>query len=69
MGYAGGIPADITQTAGRLIHMDEGYSGVLECGNSQIDELQIHWPAPSKHVDKLNSIAASRYLHLMKGRV
>ena len=33
-----------------------------------IDELEIHWPAPSTHVEKLSKIAPNRYLHIIEGK-
>jgi hypothetical protein len=35
---------------------------------TQIDTLEIHWPGPSKHIDKLSNIAANRYLHIVEGK-
>jgi enediyne biosynthesis protein E4 len=34
----------------------------------QIDELEIHWPAPSKRIEKLTNVAANRYLHIVEGK-
>jgi hypothetical protein len=35
---------------------------------SQIDELEIRWPAPSKQVEKLTDIAPNRYLRVVEGK-
>ena len=42
---------------------------VLGIGTAtKIDELEIHWPAPSKHVEKLTKLAANRYIHIVEGK-
>jgi len=42
---------------------------VLGIGTAtEIDELEIHWPAPSKHVEKLTKLAANRYIHVVEGK-
>jgi len=35
---------------------------------AQIDELEVHWPAPSKRIEKLTSVAANRYIHIIEGK-
>jgi hypothetical protein len=35
---------------------------------TQVDELEIHWPAPSKRVEKLSNLAANRYIHILEGK-
>ena len=35
---------------------------------AHIDELEIHWPAPSKHVEKLSSLVPNRYIHIIEGK-
>jgi enediyne biosynthesis protein E4 len=35
---------------------------------SQIDELEIHWPGPSKQIDKLTNVAPNRYIHIVEGK-
>jgi enediyne biosynthesis protein E4 len=35
---------------------------------TQIDELEIHWPLPSKRIDKLTNLAPNHYLHVVEGR-
>ena len=35
---------------------------------TEVDELEIHWPAPSKHVEKLTKLAANRYIHIVEGK-
>jgi enediyne biosynthesis protein E4 len=34
----------------------------------QIDELEIHWPAPSKRIEKLTGLGVNRYLHIVEGK-
>lgn len=42
---------------------------VLGIGTAtHIDELQIHWPGPSTHVDMLTNLAPNRYIHLIEGK-
>lgn len=42
---------------------------VLGIGSAaRIDELEIHWPAPSKHVDTLSNLMPNRYLHIIEGK-
>jgi enediyne biosynthesis protein E4 len=35
---------------------------------AQVDELEIHWPAPSKRVEKLSNLAVNRYIHIIEGK-
>src|SRR5450631_3358910 len=35
---------------------------------THIDELEIHWPAPSKHIEKLSNLAPNRYIHVVEGK-
>ncbi len=35
---------------------------------AQIDELEVHWPAPSKRIEKFTSVAANRYIHIIEGK-
>lgn len=42
---------------------------VLGLGSAtKIDELEIHWAAPSKQVDKLTNLAVNRYIHIVEGK-
>jgi len=42
---------------------------VLGIGTAaQVDELEIHWPDPSKHIEKLGKLAPNRYLHIVEGK-
>lgn len=42
---------------------------VLGIGKAaQVDELEIHWPAPSKRIEKLGSLAPNRYIHIIEGK-
>ena len=41
---------------------------VLGIGSSvRIDELEIHWPAPSTRVDKFTNLQANRYVRIREG--
>jgi len=33
-----------------------------------VDELEIHWPAPSKSADKLTNLPVNRYIRVIEGR-
>jgi len=35
---------------------------------AQIDELEIHWPAPSKRIEKLTNLAPNRYIHIVEDK-
>src|SRR5207248_8373045 len=35
---------------------------------TQVDELEIRWPAPSKRVDKFTNVVSNRYLHIREGQ-
>jgi enediyne biosynthesis protein E4 len=37
-------------------------------GATRMDELEIHWPAPSKHVDTLIHLMPNRYIHIIEGK-
>ncbi|HVU48414.1 MAG TPA: CRTAC1 family protein [Terracidiphilus sp.] len=42
---------------------------VLGIGTAtRIDELQIHWPGPSAHVDTLTNLKANRYIRIVEGK-
>jgi len=42
---------------------------VFGLGSAQrVDELEIHWPAPSKRVEKLTNLAPNRYIHIVEGK-
>jgi enediyne biosynthesis protein E4 len=42
---------------------------VLGIGRAtQVDELELHWPAPSKRVDKFTNLAPNRYLRVVEGQ-
>jgi enediyne biosynthesis protein E4 len=34
----------------------------------KIDELEIHWPAPSKRVEKLTNLEPNRYIRIIEGK-
>jgi hypothetical protein len=41
---------------------------VLGIGNAgKIDELEIHWPAPSKRIDKFTQVPINRYVRVVEG--
>lgn len=35
---------------------------------SRVDELEIHWPAPSKHIERLTNVAPNRYVRIVEGK-
>jgi hypothetical protein len=35
---------------------------------THIDELEIHWPGPSKRIEKLTNLAPNRYIHVVEGK-
>ena len=42
---------------------------VLGIGNAaSIDELEIHWPGPSKRIDKLTDLPINRYVRIVEGK-
>jgi hypothetical protein len=42
---------------------------VLGIGSAtQIEELEIHWPAPSKRIEKLTNVPVNRYIHIVEGK-
>ena len=42
---------------------------VLGLGSAtQVDELEVHWPLPSKTVDRLSNLAPNRYIHIREGK-
>jgi enediyne biosynthesis protein E4 len=42
---------------------------VLGIGSATVvDELEIHWPPPSKAVDKLTALSPNRYIHVVEGK-
>jgi hypothetical protein len=42
---------------------------VLGLGSAAlVEELEIHWPAPSTHIERLTNLAANRYLHIIEGK-
>jgi hypothetical protein len=42
---------------------------VLGLGKAaQVDSLEIHWAAPSTHVDRFANVEANRYLHVTEGK-
>jgi enediyne biosynthesis protein E4 len=42
---------------------------VLGIGNAtRIEEVEIHWPAPSPQVDKLKGLPINRYIHVVEGK-
>ena len=34
----------------------------------QVDELETHWPAPSKRVDRLTNLKPNRYIRIVEGK-
>lgn len=74
------VGARITWTAGSKTRQRVRDSGgsylsshdpreVLGIGAAKrIEKLEIHWPAPSKHVDTLSDLAPNRYIHITEGK-
>jgi len=43
---------------------------VLGLGSAtKIDALEIHWPAPSKQIDKVTNLAINRYVRIVEGKM
>jgi hypothetical protein len=41
---------------------------VLGIGSAtKIDDLEIHWPGPSKQIDHLTNLPLNRYIHIVEG--
>jgi hypothetical protein len=42
---------------------------VLGIGSAaKIDELEVHWPAPSNRVEKFTSLPINRYIRIAEGK-
>jgi hypothetical protein len=42
---------------------------VLGVGHaSSIDEIEIHWPAPSRQIDRIRNVPMNRYLRVLEGK-
>jgi len=42
---------------------------VLGIGKAaKIDEIEIHWPAPSKRIEKITSVPVNQYVHIVEGK-
>jgi hypothetical protein len=42
---------------------------VLGIGRAaRVDELEIHWPAPSKQIDTLRDLPNNRYVHVVEAK-
>ena len=42
---------------------------VLGIGNAtKVDEIEIHWPAPSKQIDRITDLPINRYIRLTEGK-
>lgn len=37
-------------------------------GAGRVDELEIHWAAPSKQIDRFTNFPANQYVHIVEGR-
>jgi hypothetical protein len=36
--------------------------------STRVDELEIHWPAPSAHVERITDISPNRYVRIVEGK-
>jgi hypothetical protein len=66
---AGGIARTRLKNNGGSYLSSHDLREVFGIGDAtHIDELEIHWPAPSKHIEKLSNLAPNRYIHVVEGK-
>ena len=66
---AGGVKRSRLKTAGGSYLSSHDPRIVLGLGKaSKIDELEIHWPLPSKRVDRFTNLDVNRYLRITEGQ-
>jgi enediyne biosynthesis protein E4 len=42
---------------------------VLGLGTAaRVEELEIHWPAPSKHIERIENLSSNRYIRIVEGK-
>ncbi len=68
-GTPGGVKRSRLKTAGGSYLSSHDPRIVLGLGKaSKIDELEIHWPLPSKRVDRFTNLDVNRYLRISEGQ-
>ncbi len=66
---AAGVKRSRLKTSGGSYLSSHDPRIVLGIGTAaQIDSLEVHWPLPSKQVDKFTSIAVNRYVRIVEGK-
>ena len=66
---AGGITRTRLKNSGGSYLSSHDPREVLGIGNAaKIDGLEIHWPAPSKLIDKLTNLPANQYVRVTEGK-
>ncbi|HEX6806278.1 MAG TPA: CRTAC1 family protein [Terriglobales bacterium] len=66
---AGGKLRHMLKTSGGSYLSSHDPRVVLGIGAATaIEEIQIHWPGPSKQVEKLTNITPNRYIHVVEGK-
>jgi hypothetical protein len=66
---AGGQKRSRLKTSGGSYLSSHDPRMVLGVGKaSAIDEVEIHWPAPSKRVERLTGLPVNRYIHVLEGK-
>ena len=65
---AGGVKRSRLKNNGGSYLSSHDPREVLGLGSAKkVDALEIHWPAPSKRVDKFTDLAANRYIRIVEG--
>jgi hypothetical protein len=66
---AGGIRRSRLKNNGGSYLSSHDPREVLGIGSAtKMDELEIHWPAPSNRIDRFTNVPLNRYLHVLEGR-
>ncbi len=66
---AGGIKRSRLKTSGGSYLSSHDSRIVLGLGKAaKIDELEIHWPLPSKRVDRFTNVEVNRYVRITEGK-
>ncbi len=66
---AGGVVRSRLKTAGGSYLSSHDPREILGLGSSvRADWIEIHWPAPSRQVDRIGPVAAGRYLTMEEGK-
>jgi hypothetical protein len=65
----GGIKRSLLKTSGGSYLSSHDPREVLGLGPAEkADWLEVHWPAPSQRVDRIENVAANRYYTLQEGK-